>query len=628
MTLIALAVAQYHWINDISRMQRQRAVASLGTVLSGLKTEFDLEITRAYAVFLLPASQTGDYAMGYMEWLRLAPYLKIILGVYVVAKDGSGITLRPLIPGETMLDSTSWKRDVDQLTLPFGQPATPLSPAGGASAVVRLADLRVNLDISIADNPAFVFPTVSRLTVPRTGLLSIPGNLALRSPSRPELMPSAFGPGPTLRTGASLIQNSPTHGQWAVVVFDAAYITATLLPEMLRTRLPSGPPSEYRISVISNRGPTHGRALFRSASTDAHTEADHTDGKIDVFQPRLDCLLQLADSDPLPASNKSSGRPRLSELLTSRPLPCADSPVSSNNAAQSLWTLQVAYRSGTLDYVMAAFRRRNIVFSSGVLLVLAAAIATLIVLTKRAAVLAQMQTDFVLGISHELRAPLTVIRVAADNLQKGMAGNTEQAHKYGQIITQQATELSNMIEDTLALARIQPGRHVRTRAPVSCRDILNSSLAYWDRHLRDAGFDVATDIPSDLPLVDADSQLFTRCIENLIQNALKYASSGRWLRIRARMADERRGDCVEISIEDRGPGISPSDLPHIFEPFYRGKHGPVSDVAGIGLGLTLVKRVIEAHGGVVEVTDSGDSGAVFSLFLPCYHGTVNADNPC
>jgi hypothetical protein len=172
--------------------------------------------------------------------------------------------------------------------------------------VVPLADLHVNLDITIADNPAFVFPTVSRLTVPRTGLPSIRGNLALRTPSRPELIPRAFGPGPTLRMGTSFIQNSPTHGQLAVVVFDAAYITATLLPEMLRTRLPSGPPSEYQVSVISNRGPTQGRALFRPASTDAHTEADHTDGKIDVFQPRLDCRLQLADSNPLPVSNKGS----------------------------------------------------------------------------------------------------------------------------------------------------------------------------------------------------------------------------------------------------------------------------------------------------------------------------------
>jgi signal transduction histidine kinase len=415
-------------------------------------------------------------------------------------------------------------------------------------------------------------------------------------------------------------------GQWAVVVFDAAYITATLLPEMLRNRLASSPTQEYQVSVTSNRGPTHGRVLFRSALTDPHTEAGRPDGKIDVFQPRLDCLLQLTESNSSLVFQKGGAPSGLSELLTRSPLPCTDSPVSLNN--QGLWTLQVAYRSASLDYAMTVFRRRNTVFSGGVLLVLAAGIATLIVLTKRASVLAQMQTDFVLGISHELRTPLTVIRVAANNLQKGMAGDANQAHKYGQIITQQATELSNMIEDTLGLARIQLGRRVRAGAPVSCRDILAAALAHWDRHLHEAGFDVATDIPSDLPLIAADSQLVTKCLDNLIQNALKYAPSGRWLRIRARKPDQRRGDCVEILIEDRGPGISPADLPHIFEPFYRGKHVLVSDVPGIGLGLTLVKRVVEAHGGAVEVTGSGHSGTIFSLCLPCYHGTVNDGNPC
>jgi signal transduction histidine kinase len=625
--LIALAVAQFRWIDEVNRAERQHAIVGLNAALSSLKTEFDLEVTRALAVFELPVSETSDYTMRYTEWLHLAPYPKTLLGVYAVAKDASGTTLRSLIPGETTPDSTNWKTDAARLPFPSGQPAPSL--AASASALVPPGPRRLNIGTTIAGNPAFVFPILSRSKAPpHTQLPLIVGNLGLPTPSRPELMPGAFGSSPSLRTGASLIGNSTTDEQWAVAVFDAAYITATLLPEMLKTRLPPSPTPEYQVSVITNGGPTPGHVLFRSDSTDPQTEADHPDGKIEVFQPRLDCLLQLGGSNPLPDSQKGIGSPGLSDILARRSLPCGDSPVALN-APRALWTLKVAYRSASLDYVMVAFRRRNIVFSGGVLLVLGVGIGTLIVLTKRAAVLAQMQTDFVLGISHELRTPLTVIRVAGNNLLKGMAGSTEQAHKYGQIITQQATELSNMIEDTLVLARIQPcGRRARTRGPVSCHEVLSTSLARWDRHLRDAGFDVTTDVPLDLPLIDADSQMIIKCLENLIQNALKYACSGRWLRIRARKADQRRGDCVEISVEDRGPGIPPTDLPQIFEPFYRGKSGRVLDVPGIGLGLTLVKRVVEAHDGRVEVNGSAEGGTVFSVFLPCYDGARNGEKLC
>jgi len=227
-----------------------------------------------------------------------------------------------------------------------------------------------------------------------------------------------------------------------------------------------------------------------------------------------------------------------------------------------------------------------------------------------------MRAEFVLGVSHELRTPLTVIRLAADNLKKGMVENAEQAHKYGAIIHGHASELSRMIEETLALARVESGRLDRDCTIVAPEEIVADVLRDSGIALRDAGMEVDLDIAPDLPRVRVDVPLLRRCIENLIQNATKYAASGRWLGIRAMKIGRPAGERVRISVEDRGPGVAPIDVPHIFEPFYRGKRSDGSEIPGIGLGLALVKRVVEAHRGTVEVENMASGGAAFSILLP------------
>jgi len=234
---------------------------------------------------------------------------------------------------------------------------------------------------------------------------------------------------------------------------------------------------------------------------------------------------------------------------------------------------------------------------------------------ERARALAEMQAEFVLGVSHELRTPLTVIRVAGDNLRKGIAESSQQAHKYGEIISAHAFELSKMIEETLAFARMQSTTPLGNVTPVSAEQIVRDSLAGCEGALREAGMETEVHLVPDLPLIEVDVRLMKRCLENLIQNAIKYAGHGRWMAIRTKKVNKQGGERLQISVEDRGPGISPVDLPHIFQPFYRGKHGETSQASGIGLGLTLVKRIVEAHHGTVEV-ESGRIGTLVSVFLP------------
>ena len=304
----------------------------------------------------------------------------------------------------------------------------------------------------------------------------------------------------------------------------------------------------------------------------------------------------------------------MSELLAPIPPNCGNPALAVRDSSAGSWELLVRSPTGSLDQTMAMFRRRSLLLSGSVLLVLALGICMLVVLTERARALAEMQTEFVLGVSHELRTPLTVIQVAADNLKKGLVQTSEQAHKYGEIIHTHASELSNMIEETLAYARMQSATLIRHRTVAAPEQIVRDGLAGNESVLGSAGIKVELDVEPHLPPVNADVRLMKRCLDTLIQNAIKYAAAGGWMAIRARTVSRPEGMRVLICVEDRGPGISSADLPHIFEPFYRGKHGEASQVPGIGLGLTLVRRVAEAHGGTVEAVSAG--GAQFSILLP------------
>jgi signal transduction histidine kinase len=632
LVLLVLAMLQYKWIDQVAQAERQRAKANLTTALSDFERDFDFEITRVVVTFQFPAQNLTDYSQRYKEWLHRSPYPKLIRGVYILEAGKSRPLLKDVIPGQPTIRSTEWERVLPNLISPFG-PATATLAGGPVSVqlfsqagLVRSWDLP-GPGVVIDGNPAFVVPFMPSV-----------GGIARQTVTHL----AGVGP-PTVRIGSP----SLLPPRWVVVVLDASYIKATVFPALLKLRFPNGTASDYDILVVDKKRSGPDRIIFRSELAPPENRFVHPDETIGLFAIRMDCFfpspatgaIAIAgtsyafDARAHPSPSHSSGpvivdrAPKIPMLADTDPLPeflsrtatsCDNSLPSAANNSTGDWELLVRYRAGSLDQVMATFRRRNLFISAGVLLVLALGICMLVVMTERARSLAQLQVDFALGVSHELRTPLTVIRVAADNLKKGMVENAEQAHAYGKIIDTHASELSSMIEETLAFSRAQAASLIGKRAPVSAEQIVRSSLANCAAALQNAGIEVEVHVAPDLPLVEANVHLVNRCLQNLIQNVVKYAAAGQWMAIRVAKVTLAEGERVQISVEDRGPGISPADLPHIFEPFYRGRDGEASHAPGVGLGLTLVKRVVEAHSGRIEVKCS-DGGALFSLLLrPCY----------
>lgn len=301
---------------------------------------------------------------------------------------------------------------------------------------------------------------------------------------------------------------------------------------------------------------------------------------------------------PLPAPPSGTGR-------RGPPLFLSDGP----------WRLVIRPVAGSLDAVVARARKRNLAVSAGVLALLAASFAVLVVATQRARRLARQRMELVAGVTHELNTPLAAIRSAGQNLADGVVSTPEQVRRYGALIEREGQRLSALVGQALKLAGIESGARVWRPEPASVAEAVQESLADCRWLLAENGIQVETEVPAGLPEVIVDRAALGLILRNLIDNAARHAASGKWVGVRARL--EPDGRHVLLTVEDRGPGIAPEDRPHLFEPFYRGRRVVGSATPGSGLGLDLVRRAAAAHGGTVHASPApGGHGALFSVRLP------------
>jgi signal transduction histidine kinase len=275
----------------------------------------------------------------------------------------------------------------------------------------------------------------------------------------------------------------------------------------------------------------------------------------------------------------------------------------------------VAHPSGSLERAVSAARARNLMVSFGILAILGASMGLLVLTTRRSQRLAQQQMEFVAGVSHELRTPVAVIRSAAENLASGVVTG-DRVKRYGQMLEGESRRLGDMVERVLQYAGIESGFNTAARVPLAPMEIIESAVESAMPLVGPGEVTVHREIPPDLPPVLGDATALRSAVQNLVANAVKYGGRDRWVGIRAQRVRERRRDEVRITVSDHGPGIPAADLPHIFEPFYRGSDAIERQIHGHGLGLSLVRRIVVAHGGQVTVATRPGAGTSFTITLP------------
>jgi signal transduction histidine kinase len=226
--------------------------------------------------------------------------------------------------------------------------------------------------------------------------------------------------------------------------------------------------------------------------------------------------------------------------------------------------------------------------------------------------LARMQSDFVSTVSHEFKSPLTAIRQIAEMLHSGKAPSEERRQRYYDILLQQSERLSALIDRVLDFARIDSGQQTFRFQPVAVGEFLQDAVSQAQQRFGPEGYDVQSQIPPDLPTVPLDADALGQAVANLIDNAVKYSGGSRKVIVRAFTED---GD-VAMGVQDFGIGLDPKEKARVFERFYRGGDELTRSVKGTGLGLTLVKQIVEGHGGRVTVESEPGHGATFTLRVP------------
>jgi signal transduction histidine kinase len=226
--------------------------------------------------------------------------------------------------------------------------------------------------------------------------------------------------------------------------------------------------------------------------------------------------------------------------------------------------------------------------------------------------LAKLKSDFVSNVSHELRTPLALIRLYAETLELGRLSNPGKRQEYYEIIRKESERLTALINNILDFSRIESGKKEYSFRETDVADLVRSTLESYRFEIEQNGFQFEQKIDKDLPRVYVDREAIARSLLNLVNNAVKYSATEKYLGVNL----YRHNGGVNLEVVDHGIGIAEKEQPKIFEKFYRVGDPLVHETKGSGLGLSLVRHIVQAHGGAVAVESEPGQGSKFIITLP------------
>ena len=226
--------------------------------------------------------------------------------------------------------------------------------------------------------------------------------------------------------------------------------------------------------------------------------------------------------------------------------------------------------------------------------------------------LSKMKSDFVSTISHEFKSPLSSIRQLAEMLQSGRVPSEERRQQYYDVLVEQSERLSLLIDNILDFAKIEEGRKKFDFEMIDIGPLLQEIVSTIQDRVRHKDFVIQVEIEKPLPSIKVDRAAITQAITNLIDNAIKYSGEAKNIFVRAFAENQY----LIITVKDFGIGIRKEEIDKVFERFYRGGDELTRTVKGSGLGLTLVKQIVEVHHGNVNVESEPGHGSTFSIRLP------------
>ncbi len=233
----------------------------------------------------------------------------------------------------------------------------------------------------------------------------------------------------------------------------------------------------------------------------------------------------------------------------------------------------------------------------------------------------EVRSQFIASVSHELKTPLTAIRMFAETLSLGRSRDERTRAEYLETIVNESERLARLVDNVLDFSKIEQGKKIYRLQPTRLEDVAGSAIRAMQFPLAQQGFTLQFSVQEEMPELQADPDAIQQAILNLLTNAMKYSGDARDIDLRLAA---RNGDAV-IEVADHGLGLAPDEQKRVFEKFYRAPSHEARLIAGTGLGLTLVAHIAKAHGGRVEVDSAPGAGSTFSILLPI-HSENDAEN--
>jgi signal transduction histidine kinase len=287
----------------------------------------------------------------------------------------------------------------------------------------------------------------------------------------------------------------------------------------------------------------------------------------------------------------------------------------------SFYRVGIQLSNNRFDTWVQSVVRTNLAIIVAMLLVIVLAVIFALRFIFHEMELAEVKSTLVSNVSHELKTPLALIRLFSETLRMGRAHSPEKEKEFLDVIHKESERLTHLIDNVLDMNRIEQDRKTYNMQPTDLSRVVTDTLEAYEFQLKQRGFAVQFEIERDLPLVSVDADAMTQALLNLMDNAIKYSSQTKTLRVSL----EQRGAEAVISVEDKGIGIAPHEQGRIFDMFYRVEKGLVHSVKGSGLGLPLVRHVVDAHGGRISVDSRPGHGSKFSIFLPLLTSVSDSD---
>ncbi len=564
--LVVLAAMQYRWSGEIGRAEAERRQAHLERAAWRFANAFEREMGQVLKAFHVdPGATPADrraFLVGRLAAWRREEHAALLSNLLLATRSPSGtVALEACGVGQDAFRKFPWTPDLDPLR-------ERLQTNG------RGRDGLFRRPLSLLDRPLAL-----SLPIVEIGNDGPPGD-----------------PWGRFRLAGMILLR-----------LDEDYLRRQLLPQLAETHF--GPPAESDFVAVVRR--TDRSVIFSS------------DPGVTALAPQAgDVVRSLPGRVGRPGAG--SDRPG-GDRPDFAPGPSGGAPPAENRPAreprrppddESPWLLVARHRGGSLDATTAAVRRRNLAVGLGVLGLLGTTAVILATGAQRARRLARQQLEFVAGVTHELNTPLAAIRSAGQNLADGIVTDPAHVRRYGGLIEKEGERLTALVSQVLDFAGIDSGSRAYASEPLSVATLVDDVLRDHRLVLEQAEIAVERDVAPGLPEITGDAAALRRTLANLVANAAKFAASGRSLSVRAALAPN--GRAIELRVEDRGPGIPREERERVFEPFYRGAAAERNDMPGSGLGLSLVRHVVRAHGGLARVEGRPGGGATVVVELPVF----------